>query len=88
MFVQGVELANGYHELLDPDELRRRWSAISDQRAADGKYALPGSDRLFAAMEHGLPPCAGVALGFDRLVMVAAGAETVAEVMPFPVDRA
>jgi lysyl-tRNA synthetase class 2 len=88
LFLRGVELANGYYELLDPGELRGRWRKISAQRASDGKYALPGSDRLVSAMTQGLPPCAGVALGFDRLVMLAAGAQTIAEVMPFPVDRA
>jgi len=88
LYVRGIELANGYHELLDADELRRRGNAHNEARAADGKYVLPQPERLLAAMEHGLPSCTGVALGFDRLAMVAAGASSLAEVMPFPIDRA
>jgi lysyl-tRNA synthetase class 2 len=88
LYVRGIELANGYHELLDAGELLCRWRLGAAQRAADGKFAVPGSDRLIAAMEHGLPPSAGVALGFDRLVMVAAGADGIADVMTFPIDRA
>jgi elongation factor P--(R)-beta-lysine ligase len=88
LFVDGIELANGYHELLDSAILRQRIAAANIQRAADGKPQLPCESRLLDAMEAGLPPCSGVALGFDRLVMIAAGASTLAEVMPFPIDRA
>ena len=88
LYVRGVELANGYHELTDPDELRRRNRVANEQRAADGKPRLPEQSRLLAAMEHGLPDCTGVALGFDRAVMLAAGAASLAEVMAFPIDRA
>jgi lysyl-tRNA synthetase class 2 len=88
LFVAGVELANGYHELLDPAELRRRSAAANAQRAADGKPRLPEENRLLAAMEHGLPACSGVALGFDRLVMLAVGAQSIDEVIAFPIDRA
>lgn len=88
LYVDGIELANGYHELLDAAVLRRRITEANALRAADGKPRLPTESRLLAAMETGLPACTGVALGFDRLVMVAAGARTLAEVMPFPIDRA
>ena len=88
LYVQGIELANGYHELLDADELRRRNSATNLHRLDDGKPDLPEESRLLAAMQHGLPACTGVALGFDRLVMLAAGANRVADVMAFPIDRA
>ena len=88
LFVAGVELANGYHELLDPDELRMRNSRTNAQRIADGKTPLPEENRLLAAMRSGLPSSVGVALGFDRLVMLAAGAKTIAEVMAFPFDLA
>jgi lysyl-tRNA synthetase class 2 len=88
LFVRGVELANGYHELLDPDLLRMRNSRSNQLRRADGKYTLPEDSRLLAAMRHGLPPCAGVALGFDRLVMLAAGAADIAQVIAFPIERA
>ncbi len=88
LYVRGVELANGYHELLDPKILRDRNTAANSSRVADGKPPLPEQSRLLAAMDHGLPACTGVALGFDRLVMLAAGAKTLAEVMAFPIDRA
>jgi lysyl-tRNA synthetase class 2 len=88
LYVRGVELANGYHELLDPAILRERNQTANQQRAADGKPALPEESRLVAAMDVGLPPSTGVALGFDRLVMIAAGASSLAEVLAFPIDRA
>jgi lysyl-tRNA synthetase class 2 len=67
--VDGVELANGYHELTDPTVLRERTRVANQARRADGKDTLPEASRLLDAMDHGLPPT-GVA-GFDRLVMVA-----------------
>lgn len=88
LYVDGIELANGYHELLDAAELRRRNRSVNQQRAADGKTRLPETSRLLAAMDAGLPACTGVALGFDRLAMVAAGAKNIAEVIAFPIDRA
>jgi len=88
LFISGMELANGYHELLDPDELARRTRQANAQRVADGKEVLPEPRRLLAAMRAGLPPSTGVALGFDRLVMVATGASRLEQVMPFPFSRA
>jgi lysyl-tRNA synthetase class 2 len=88
LYVSGIELANGYHELLDAGELRRRNAAVNARRQADGKAALPEPGRLLAAMEAGLPPAVGVALGWDRLVMLAAGAADLREVIAFPFDRA
>ena len=88
IYVDGVELANGYHELLDPDELSRRSSINNQGRLKDGSGLLPEDNRLLGAMRSGLPPCAGVALGVDRLVMLATGAETIDEVVAFPIDRA
>ncbi len=88
LYVRGVELANGYQELLDGEILRRRNHAANAARAAEGKPPLPEESRLLAAMEHGLPACTGVALGFDRLVMLAAGASSLAEVLAFPIERA
>ncbi|MBN2577603.1 MAG: EF-P lysine aminoacylase GenX [Pirellulales bacterium] len=88
LYVDGIELANGYHELVDAAELRRRNREVNARRRADGKIALPEHSRLLAAMDFGLPPCTGVALGFDRVVMVAAGAKSLAEVIAFPFDRA
>ena len=88
LFVSGIELANGYHELVDPDVLRERNRVNNAARVADGKGALPEESRLLAAMESGLPPAAGVALGFDRLVMLVAGVERIDQVVAFPFDRA
>ncbi|REK19205.1 MAG: EF-P lysine aminoacylase GenX [Planctomycetota bacterium] len=88
LYVRGIELANGYHELLDPAVLRQRNAEANRQRTEDGKPPLPGESRLLEAMQHGLPPAVGVALGFDRVVMLAAGASTLAEVMAFPIQRA
>ena len=88
LYVDRVELANGYHELLDAAELRSRIQEQSAVRRREGRRDLPGESRLLAAMESGLPACAGVALGFDRLLMTAVGATSLAEVMAFPFDRA
>jgi lysyl-tRNA synthetase class 2 len=88
LYVAGIELANGYHELQDPAELRARNARVNAERVADGKAALPEDSRLLAAMEAGLPPSVGVALGFDRLVMLAVGAKSISEVVAFPFDRA
>ena len=88
LYVRGMELANGYHELLDADELRRRNQRANAERRADGKSPLPESSRLLDAMDHGLPDCCGVALGIDRLVMAATGATEIRDVIAFPCDRA
>ncbi|MBC8356144.1 MAG: EF-P lysine aminoacylase GenX [Planctomycetes bacterium] len=88
LYVNGVELANGYHELQDASVLRERNRHTNRHREADGRYTLPEETRLLAAMEHGLPDCVGVALGFDRLVMLAVGASCLSEVIAFPIDRA
>lgn len=87
LYYRGIELANGYHELTDAAELRRRLEAVNAARAADGRRALPLPERLLATMEHGLPQCTGCALGFDRLVMLAVGANSIDEVMTFPSDH-
>lgn len=69
LYWDGVELCNGYHELRDPAELRRRNAIQNQNRLALGLRALPSESRLLRAMEEGLPPCSGVALGFERLLM-------------------
>lgn len=86
--VDGIELANGFNELTDATELRRRFKSDERRRNNESK-SLPALDRRFlAAVEAGLPQCAGVALGFDRLVMLALGAEDIREVIPFPATTA
>jgi lysyl-tRNA synthetase class 2 len=88
VFVEGVELANGYHELTDPAEQRRRFEADLEARTGRGLPEVPVDERLLSALEHGLPACAGVALGVDRLLMVAFGTRDLSKVVSFPIDRA
>jgi lysyl-tRNA synthetase class 2 len=88
LYVDGIELANGYHELLDAEVLRQRSRSVNDERARDGKPRLPEKSRLLAAMETGLPACSGTALGYDRLVMVAARASAIDQVIAFPIEFA
>jgi lysyl-tRNA synthetase class 2 len=88
VFAEGVELANGYHELVDPAEQRRRFESDLEARRSRGLPEVPIDERLLAALEHGLPDCAGVALGVDRLLMVAAGTRDLSDVLSFPIDRA
>ncbi len=88
VFVEGLELANGYHELTDPALQRQRFEADLEARRGAGFPEVPIDEHLLAALEHGLPECAGVALGVDRLVMLAMGTREISEVLAFPVDRA
>lgn len=88
LYFRGVELANGYHELTDAHELSRRISATNRQRADAGKPELPSSNRLIEAMEFGLPPMTGVALGLDRAIMLELGEEDLKKVLAFPQLRA
>lgn len=83
LFVRGMELANGYLELTDAQEQRRRFESDNAKRRALGKKTLPLDEALLAALDHGLPDCAGVALGVDRLLMVAIGAESIDQVQSF-----
>jgi len=88
LYLDGIELANGFHELADAEEQRERFAADLRQRERDGKRRVPVDEQLLAALTAGLPPCAGVALGIDRVVMLAAGAERIDEVIAFPSERA
>jgi elongation factor P--(R)-beta-lysine ligase len=88
LFIDGIELANGYHELLDAAVLRDRNRQANCQRAKAGKQTLPEENLLLDAMESGLPACTGCALGFDRLVMIAVAAKSLDQVICFPWDRA
>lgn len=88
LYVRGIELANGFHELTDPVRQRRRFERDLELRTEAGLPAVELDERFLAALEHGLPDCAGVALGVDRLVMLALGADRIEEVMAFPWDRA
>lgn len=88
LYYRGLELANGYHELRDAHVLRQRMQEQNALRQADGKPPLPEPKRLLAALEHGLPPCAGCALGFDRLVMAVLGLPALERALAFPIERA
>jgi elongation factor P--(R)-beta-lysine ligase len=87
-YLDGIELCNGFHELGDAPEQRARFESDAAQRARRGLPAVPIDENFLAALEHGLPECSGVALGFDRLVMCAVGARHIDEVLAFPFDRA
>jgi lysyl-tRNA synthetase class 2 len=84
LYYRGIELANGFHELGDAAELRRRFEAVNVDRRVDGRDALLLPETLLAALDHGLPACTGCALGFDRLVMLALNCETIRDVIAFP----
>jgi len=84
LYYHGIELANGYDELTDAAELRTRLETVNRNRQADGKETLPLPESLLAAMESGLPACSGCALGFDRLVMLAVGVNSIEEIMACP----
>jgi lysyl-tRNA synthetase class 2 len=89
LYLDGIEICNGYQELTDGEVLRRRMEDRSMQRSQAGKPPLPAQSRLLTAMrERRLPECSGVALGFDRLVMWLLGKSSIADVMSFSRDRA
>ena len=88
LFIKGMELANGYFELTDAGEQARRFAADQQLREAYQRPPLPIDQRLIAALQQGLPECAGVALGVDRLVMLALDAHSIDEVIAFPLGRA
>jgi lysyl-tRNA synthetase class 2 len=87
-FWGSLELANGFHELADATEQSQRFAADLAARRRRGLPERAPDARFIAALAAGLPPCAGVALGFDRVVMVATGARHIDEVIAFPAERA
>ncbi len=88
LYHRGIELANGYHELASSAEQRQRFAADQAARRSRGLPETALDERLLAALDAGLPDCAGVALGFDRVLMLAAGAAHIDEVLAFPLERA
>jgi lysyl-tRNA synthetase class 2 len=88
LFIAGIEIANGFHELADPAEQRRRFEADRGARRERGLEDAPIDERLLAALAAGLPDSSGIALGLDRLLMVATGATALHEVIAFPTDVA
>ncbi|MEO5347632.1 MAG: EF-P lysine aminoacylase EpmA [Magnetococcus sp. YQC-9] len=88
LYAGGVELVNGYQELTDAAEQTARMLAANRKRAAAGRAPLPLDGNFLAALQVGMSDTAGAALGVDRLVMLAIGAQRLAEVIAFPEDRA
>lgn len=88
LYLGPVELANGYHELRDAGEQRARFERDLSVRATRGAILAPLDERLLSALAHGLPECAGVALGMDRLLMAMLGSDRIADVLAFDFARA
>jgi lysyl-tRNA synthetase class 2 len=88
LYLDGLELANGFHELVQPAEQRARFIQDLSKRGARGQALPPLDENLLAALGHGMPDCAGVALGFDRLVAIALGVDRLADAMAFSIDNA
>ncbi len=88
LYLEGMELANGFHELTDADEQLVRFEADNRVRQARGQEPLPVDHRLIEALRRGLPDCAGVALGLDRLLMLKRRAGAIDEVLSFPLGQA
>ncbi len=86
LYYRGVELANGFHELADRQEQQSRFSRELEARKAQGLPTVPMDEHFLAALDQ-LPDCAGVALGVDRLVMLALGADSIEEVMAFTINN-
>jgi lysyl-tRNA synthetase class 2 len=86
-YVGGIELANAFDELVDPGEQRARFLDDQRIRRERGRPVYPVDEKLLAALAEGMQPSAGIALGFDRLVMLATGATNIAEVLSFTAEE-
>ena len=87
VYLNGIELANGFHELADSKEQRQRFELDNHTREQQGLPVIPLDEHLLVALDE-LPDCAGVALGVDRLMMIAAGQSSLSGVIAFPFERA
>ena len=87
IYIAGVEMANAFTELNDPREQRARFLSEQEQRRSDGGTPPPIDDRFLGAMESGIPPAGGIALGVDRLVMLLANVDCIRDVIAFPFDE-
>jgi lysyl-tRNA synthetase class 2 len=88
LYLDGIELANGFHELVNAGEQRARFDQDLVLRRSRGRVTPPLDERLLAALAAGMPDCAGVALGFDRLAALALGTPRLADAMAFTIDNA
>ena len=84
LFIGGNEIANGFSELNDPEDQAERFKAQVEQKASGDEEAMEYDEDYIEALEYGLPPCAGVGIGIDRLVMLFTGAESIRDVLLFP----
>jgi lysyl-tRNA synthetase class 2 len=84
LFIGGKEIANGFSELNDPDDQAERFRMQVDQKTAGDEEAMEYDSDYIEALEYGLPPCAGVGIGIDRLVMLLTGAQSIRDVLLFP----
>ena len=83
LYINGIEITNAFSELTDPDEQRRRFEHCAQERKALGTPTYPLDEAFLSALELGMPPSGGIALGIDRLVMVLLGATSLDEVIAF-----
>ncbi len=88
LFITGVEIANGFHELIDASEQRQRFDADNEHRRLLGIPEVPVDENLIAALAHGLPNCTGVAVGIERLLMAVLGYDHIDEVVSFTYNQA
>lgn len=88
LFIDGIEIANGFHELTDACEQRQRFLTDNKKREDTGQPTMPIDNKFIDALEEGMPACAGVALGVDRLLMLNADVSSITEVLAFPIDSA
>ncbi len=87
-YFKGLELANGFNELTDSGEQRNRFEQDNALRAKKNLPTKPIDEKFLAALNHGIPDCAGVALGIDRLLMLALGEKSIKNVITFPIEHA
>lgn len=88
LYVEGMELANGFEELTDAREQRRRFQSDLERRIVQGQTVSPIDEAFLQALERGMPATSGVALGFDRLLMLVTGSRCIDEVLAFPIEGA
>ncbi|HQP39155.1 MAG TPA: EF-P lysine aminoacylase GenX, partial [Polyangiaceae bacterium] len=88
LYVAGIELCNGFGELTDPEEQRQRLERDRVERREAGKPEYPVDERFLRALEEGMPPSGGNAMGLDRLLTLAVGGAGIADVLPCPASWA
>ena len=87
-YFKGIELANGFHELIDVEQQKLRFEHDNEVRAQLGKSKQAIDNNFISALANGIPACAGVALGIDRLIMLALSASKIDQVITFPIENA